>query len=29
VMRKWTELGAAFLLAMILVVGNLYAFYKG
>jgi polysaccharide biosynthesis transport protein len=29
VLRKWTELGAGLVLAMIIVIGNLYAFYKG
>jgi hypothetical protein len=26
---KWTELGAAAALVMLIVLGNLYAFYKG
>jgi polysaccharide chain length determinant protein (PEP-CTERM system associated) len=29
VLRKWTELGAAGALVTIIVLGNLYAFYKG
>jgi uncharacterized protein involved in exopolysaccharide biosynthesis len=29
VQRKWTELGLAVTLVMIIVIGNLYAFYKG
>jgi len=28
-LRKWTELGTAVLLVMIIVLGNLYALYKG
>jgi polysaccharide biosynthesis transport protein len=28
-LRKWTELGAAGALVMMIVLGNLYAFYKG
>lgn len=29
VLGKWTELGAAVVLVMLIVLGNLYAFYKG
>lgn len=28
-LRRWTELGAATALLMLMVLGNLYAFYKG